>query len=118
MRMAEVVILMLDKYDSFTYNLVQGLSEISEAAVEVVRNAGQVVLIELLCATRALSWRLEEQPGLRLGLGTGAAHALLSARLDQLDDGATPAAQLASLQGVLPELTAAVVAASGTGAGP
>jgi anthranilate synthase component 2 len=29
---------MLDNYDSFTYNLVQGLSEISEAAVEVVRN--------------------------------------------------------------------------------
>ena len=32
------MILMLDNYDSFTYNLVQGLSEISEAAVEVVRN--------------------------------------------------------------------------------
>jgi anthranilate synthase component 2 len=29
---------MLDNYDSFTYNLVQGLSEISGAAVEVVRN--------------------------------------------------------------------------------
>jgi anthranilate synthase component II len=32
------VILMLDNYDSFTYNLVQGLSEISEVEVEVVRN--------------------------------------------------------------------------------
>jgi len=29
---------MLDNYDSFTYNLVQGLSDISEVAVEVVRN--------------------------------------------------------------------------------
>lgn len=32
------MILMLDNYDSFTYNLVQGLSEISEVTVEVVRN--------------------------------------------------------------------------------
>jgi len=29
---------MLDNYDSFTYNLVQGLSEISGVAIEVVRN--------------------------------------------------------------------------------
>ena len=32
------MILMLDNYDSFTYNLVQRLSEISEIGVEVVRN--------------------------------------------------------------------------------
>jgi len=32
------MILMLDNYDSFTYNLVQGLAELSGGQVEVVRN--------------------------------------------------------------------------------
>ena len=32
------MILMLDNYDSFTYNLVQELEEVGETAVEVVRN--------------------------------------------------------------------------------
>jgi anthranilate synthase component 2 len=32
------MILMIDNYDSFTYNLVQELAEISEAEIEVVRN--------------------------------------------------------------------------------
>jgi anthranilate synthase component 2 len=32
------MILMLDNYDSFTYNLVQELSEVGETPVEVVRN--------------------------------------------------------------------------------
>ena len=32
------VILMLDNYDSFTYNLVQELSEVGDVAIEVVRN--------------------------------------------------------------------------------
>jgi anthranilate synthase component 2 len=43
------VILMVDNYDSFTYNLVQELSEISGAAVEVVRNdaAGAEALLAL-----------------------------------------------------------------------
>ena len=33
-----VVILMLDNYDSFTYNLVQELAEVGDVAIEVVRN--------------------------------------------------------------------------------
>jgi anthranilate synthase component 2 len=32
------MILLLDNYDSFTYNLMQGLAEISEVSIEVVRN--------------------------------------------------------------------------------
>ena len=32
------MILMIDNYDSFTYNLVQGLAELSRVEVEVVRN--------------------------------------------------------------------------------
>jgi anthranilate synthase component 2 len=32
------MILMLDNYDSFTYNLVQELSEVGDVAIEVVRN--------------------------------------------------------------------------------
>ena len=32
------MILMLDNYDSFTYNLVQELAEVGEAPIEVVRN--------------------------------------------------------------------------------
>jgi anthranilate synthase/aminodeoxychorismate synthase-like glutamine amidotransferase len=32
------VILMIDNYDSFTYNLVQELSEVGKAEIEVVRN--------------------------------------------------------------------------------
>ena len=32
------MILMLDNYDSFTYNLVQELQEISGAGIEVIRN--------------------------------------------------------------------------------
>jgi anthranilate synthase component 2 len=32
------MILMIDNYDSFTYNLVQELAEISDAEIEVVRN--------------------------------------------------------------------------------
>ena len=32
------MILMIDNYDSFTYNLVQELAEISGAEIEVVRN--------------------------------------------------------------------------------
>jgi anthranilate synthase component 2 len=34
----DVMILMLDNYDSFTYNLVQGLARLSGGQVEVVRN--------------------------------------------------------------------------------
>jgi len=33
-----VVILMIDNYDSFTYNLVQELSEVGDVEIEVVRN--------------------------------------------------------------------------------
>ncbi len=37
------MILMLDNYDSFTYNLVQELAEVGETAIEVVRNDAATV---------------------------------------------------------------------------
>ena len=37
------MILMIDNYDSFTYNLVQELSEVGDVAVEVVRNDASTV---------------------------------------------------------------------------
>jgi anthranilate synthase component 2 len=37
------MILMLDNYDSFTYNLVQELAEVGEVAIEVVRNDARKV---------------------------------------------------------------------------
>jgi len=45
-----VVILMLDNYDSFTYNLVQEIGEISPAEIKVVRNdeatAEELIVLE------------------------------------------------------------------------
>jgi anthranilate synthase component 2 len=38
-----MMILMIDNYDSFTYNLVQELSEIGDVAIEVVRNDASTV---------------------------------------------------------------------------
>lgn len=61
---------------------------------EVVVNAERVVGIELLCATRALSRRLETG-GVRLGRGTAAAHAALARALSALPADATPSEQLA-----------------------
>lgn len=49
---------------------------------EVVRNAQRVVAIELLCAHRALSHRLEAEPGIHLGAGTYPAWLALSEVLE------------------------------------
>ena len=48
------MILMLDNYDSFTYNLVQELSEIGETPVEVVRNDAATVADLLARGPRAV----------------------------------------------------------------
>jgi anthranilate synthase component 2 len=48
------MILMLDNYDSFTYNLVQELAEISGADIEVVRNDVATVAELLALAPRAI----------------------------------------------------------------
>lgn len=66
-------------------------------AAEVLQNAQQVVLIELLCASRALALRRAAQPGVALGVGTAAACALLDGALLALPAQATPAEQLGAL---------------------
>ena len=48
------MILMIDNYDSFTYNLVQELAEISGAPIEVVRNDGATARELLDRAPRAI----------------------------------------------------------------
>ena len=50
----------------------------SRRAADVVALAQRVVDIELMAAEHALRWRLEEEPGLRLGRGTAVAHEHLS----------------------------------------
>ncbi|MCP4806818.1 MAG: aromatic amino acid lyase [Proteobacteria bacterium] len=54
----------------------------SRRAAEVVENAQRVVAIELLCAHRALSHRLEAEPGMTLGAGTYPAWQALSEALE------------------------------------
>jgi histidine ammonia-lyase len=53
-------------------------------AREVLRNAEQVLALELLCATQGLDFRLTEM-GLRPGAGVEAAHGLVRQRVAHLD---------------------------------
>jgi anthranilate synthase component 2 len=55
------MILMLDNYDSFTYNLVQELSEIGDAEIEVVRN--DVESVDSLLARRPAAIVVSPGPG-------------------------------------------------------
>jgi len=55
------MILLLDNYDSFTYNLMQGLAEISGVPIEVVRN--DVATTEELLARRPRAVVISPGPG-------------------------------------------------------
>ena len=55
------MILLLDNYDSFTYNLMQGLAEISGVPIEVVRN--DVATTEELLARRPQAVVISPGPG-------------------------------------------------------
>jgi len=56
------MILMLDNYDSFTYNLVQELSEVGEVTIEVVRN--DVSSVDQLLALEPQAVVISPGPGI------------------------------------------------------
>jgi len=58
---AVAMILMIDNYDSFTYNLVQELAEISGTTIEVVRN--DVASAEALLARKPAAIVISPGPG-------------------------------------------------------
>lgn len=66
-------------------------------AAEVVANARKVVAIELLGASAALAFRREEDPGARLGEGTGAALATVEETLGALPADRLPSEAIAAL---------------------
>ena len=83
-------------------------------AAEVVGNAEKVIAIELLCAARALRYRLDQEPGLVLGAGTGPALRTLEAALSD-DQDATPSERVPEVLALMRSdaLLAAVEAATG-----
>ncbi len=66
-------------------------------AARVVKNARLVIAIEILGAVRALQFRVEEQKGLVLGVGTAIGLQRASAVLDALPTDATPGQQIEAL---------------------
>jgi anthranilate synthase component 2 len=71
------MILMLDNYDSFTYNLVQELSEVGEAEIEVVRNdvssADEILALEPKAIVISPGPGIPEDAGVSMDLVRGAA---------------------------------------------
>ncbi len=83
-------------------------------AGEVVGNARAVIAIELLCAARALRYRLDAEPGVSLGRGTRAALDVLESGLRD-DDEAVPSERVTEVLALMGEHTLidAVEAAAG-----
>ena len=72
------MILMLDNYDSFTYNLVQELSEVGDVAIEVVRNdvssVGELLSLEPQAIVISPGPGIPEDAGVSMDLVRGAAN--------------------------------------------
>jgi histidine ammonia-lyase len=73
----------------------------SRRAQEVVTNSRRVVAIELLGAVQALDFRLEEDPSVVLGTGTGVALERVRGVLGGLGPDATPSARIEALHSLL-----------------
>jgi histidine ammonia-lyase len=67
----------------------------------VLDNLRRIVAIELWSAAHALSFRREEQPGLRLGAGTAAALACVEGAIAHLGADAVPADHIAAVESLL-----------------
>jgi histidine ammonia-lyase len=70
-------------------------------AVEVLANSRRVLAVELLGASNALRFRVEAEPGLRLGAGTAVAWSTVCAALPPPRPTGTPAEDLAALDALL-----------------
>ena len=70
-------------------------------ATRVVRNARAIVAIELLGAHQALRFRQAEDPGVRLGRGTGAAWAVIDEALSGLGEDVIPSESIRCLEALI-----------------